>query len=165
MEVTAIRANRSWIVPGRDKATSGRRPILEKGATYMALDDSERRIASIEAVDSPVPTQDGVGRDERSQSKEDPMERPYTVSRRQLLTRVAAAGGATAFTSLLGVRSQPARAATGQLVVRSTPGGTWGKANQESLFAPFAKEAGVEVVVTPATRSEERRVGKECRSR
>ena len=121
----------------------------------MALDDGERRIvAGIEAVDSPVPTLDGVTRDESSQSKEDPMERPYTVSRRQFLTRVAAAGGATAFASQLGVRSRPARAATGQLVVRSTPGGTWGKANQESLFAPFAKEAGVEVVVTPATMAQ-----------
>src|SRR5215813_11580397 len=87
----------------------------------MALDDSERRIAAIEAVDGPVPTLDGVGRDEGSQSKEDPMEWPYTVSRRHFLTRVAGAGGTTAFASLLGVRSRPARAATGQLVVRSTP--------------------------------------------
>jgi putative spermidine/putrescine transport system substrate-binding protein len=40
------------------------------------------------------------------------------------------------------------------LVIRSTPGGAWGRANQESLFTPFAKEAGVEVIVTPATMAQ-----------
>jgi putative spermidine/putrescine transport system substrate-binding protein len=89
-----------------------------------------------------------------TRKKEEAMERNHTVSRRQFIRRLAAVGSATALAPLLGIHQRPARAAGGQLVVRSTPGGTWGKANQESLFTPFGKEAGIEVVVTPATMAQ-----------
>src|SRR5262249_50378482 len=84
----------------------------------------------------------------------DAMNETRTVSRRRFLIRLAGVGGATAVAPVLGTHPRPARAASGKLVVRSTPGGAWGKAQQESLFTPFRKEASVEGVVAPATMAQ-----------
>jgi hypothetical protein len=46
MEGPACRIAQSWVVPGRNRATGDRRPVMGKGTTYVALDDSKRRIVA-----------------------------------------------------------------------------------------------------------------------
>src|SRR5947207_14596906 len=36
----------SWVVPGRNRATCKRRPVVDKDTTYVALDDSKRKIVA-----------------------------------------------------------------------------------------------------------------------
>src|SRR5207247_2124641 len=35
-----------WVVPGRNRATCKRRPVVDKDTTYVALDDSKRKIVA-----------------------------------------------------------------------------------------------------------------------
>src|SRR5918994_4735660 len=46
MEGPACRIAWSWVVPGRNRATGDRRPVMDKGTTYVALDDSKRKIVA-----------------------------------------------------------------------------------------------------------------------
>src|SRR5207253_3162256 len=36
----------SWVVPGGNRATCKRRPVMDKDTTYVALDDSKRKIVA-----------------------------------------------------------------------------------------------------------------------
>src|SRR5436853_6386575 len=46
MEGPARPIAQSWVVPGRNRATCKRRPVVDKDTTYVALDDSKRKIVA-----------------------------------------------------------------------------------------------------------------------
>src|SRR2546428_9953730 len=46
MEGPAGPIAQSWVVPGRNRATCKRRPVVDKDTTYVALDDSKRKIVA-----------------------------------------------------------------------------------------------------------------------
>src|SRR5947209_10919767 len=46
MEGPACHIASSWVVPGRNRAKGDRRPVVDKDTTYVALDDSKRKIVA-----------------------------------------------------------------------------------------------------------------------
>src|SRR2546428_7045270 len=46
MEGPAGPIAQSWVVPSGNRATCKRRPVMEKDTTYVALDDSKRKIVA-----------------------------------------------------------------------------------------------------------------------
>src|SRR5262249_55324196 len=45
----------AWVVPARNRATCERRPIMMKGTTYVALDDSKRKLVVGKAPGRRIP--------------------------------------------------------------------------------------------------------------
>ena len=74
---------------------------------------------------------------------------PRTLSRRTLGKAALAALAAPPLLAACGDDSGSGGGDAKTLIVRSTPGGAFGKANMDAIFQPFMDQTGIEVVLIP----------------